>query len=202
MIIVMICREILAAYGGVHLEDIRGMRAPFLAIGVFILTLTILIILMFFLNDFHQKDWEIIDPQFYFRIHDMAEMTMVVILLYDSGKSHVFNATWCQLHIWLFHANLWKQGNFQLNIEERKFWRNWITKQFQSNFITLKHIKTSKECQKMLKNAVGKVFQKSNERKRQKCTWNPKRGKNASRNTAIPHWVTFPLLLQPTKNGD
>ena len=28
------CREILAAYGGVHLEDIRGMRAPFLAIGV------------------------------------------------------------------------------------------------------------------------------------------------------------------------
>jgi len=26
-------REILAAYGGVHLEDIRGMRAPFLAIG-------------------------------------------------------------------------------------------------------------------------------------------------------------------------
>ena len=27
-------REILAAYGGVHLEDIRGMRAPFLAIGV------------------------------------------------------------------------------------------------------------------------------------------------------------------------
>ena len=34
-----ISREILAAYGGVHLEDIRGMRAPFLAIGVFIFTL-------------------------------------------------------------------------------------------------------------------------------------------------------------------
>ena len=29
-----IFREILAAYGGVHMEDIRGMRAPFLAIGV------------------------------------------------------------------------------------------------------------------------------------------------------------------------
>ncbi|XP_045481546.1 uncharacterized protein LOC123685740 isoform X2 [Harmonia axyridis] len=26
-------REILAAYGGVHLEDIRGMRAPFLSVG-------------------------------------------------------------------------------------------------------------------------------------------------------------------------
>ena len=54
------------------------------------------------------------------------------------------------------------------------------------------------------KRGVGKVFQKSNERKRQKCTWNPKRGKNASRNTAIPHSITFlhPLLLQPTKNGD
>jgi len=26
-------REILAAYGGVHIDDIRGMRAPFLAIG-------------------------------------------------------------------------------------------------------------------------------------------------------------------------
>ena len=26
-------REILAAYGGVNIEDIRGMRAPFLAIG-------------------------------------------------------------------------------------------------------------------------------------------------------------------------
>ena len=34
-----IFREILAAYGGVHLEDIRGMRAPFLAIGVFIFIL-------------------------------------------------------------------------------------------------------------------------------------------------------------------
>ncbi|XP_028141191.2 uncharacterized protein LOC114335194 isoform X4 [Diabrotica virgifera virgifera] len=26
-------REILAAYGGVHLEDVRGMRAPFLSVG-------------------------------------------------------------------------------------------------------------------------------------------------------------------------
>lgn len=26
-------REILAAYGGVKLEDVRGMRAPFLSIG-------------------------------------------------------------------------------------------------------------------------------------------------------------------------
>lgn len=25
-------REILAAYGGVHLEDVRGMRAPFLSV--------------------------------------------------------------------------------------------------------------------------------------------------------------------------
>ena len=56
LIIVIICREILAAYGGVHLEDIRGMRAPFLAIGVFILIWTTWIILMFFINDFHQKD--------------------------------------------------------------------------------------------------------------------------------------------------
>lgn len=26
-------REILAAYGGVHLEDVRGMRAPFLSVS-------------------------------------------------------------------------------------------------------------------------------------------------------------------------
>lgn len=28
-------REILAAYGGVHLEDVRGMRAPFLSVSSF-----------------------------------------------------------------------------------------------------------------------------------------------------------------------
>lgn len=26
-------REILAAYGGVHLDDVRGMRAPFLSVS-------------------------------------------------------------------------------------------------------------------------------------------------------------------------
>lgn len=30
-------REILAAYGGVKQEDIRGMRAPFLAVRQFLL---------------------------------------------------------------------------------------------------------------------------------------------------------------------
>ena len=64
-----IFREILAAYGGVHLEDIRGMRAPFLAIGVFIF------ILIYLDNDDNNAD------------------------AYDPGKSHVFNATRCQLHI-------------------------------------------------------------------------------------------------------
>ena len=64
-----IFREILAAYGGVHLEDIRGMRAPFLAIGVFIF------ILIYLDNDDNNAD------------------------AYYSGKSHVFNATRCQLHI-------------------------------------------------------------------------------------------------------
>ena len=42
-----ILREILAAYGGVHLEDIRGMRAPFLAIGVFIFILIRIIWIIF-----------------------------------------------------------------------------------------------------------------------------------------------------------
>jgi hypothetical protein len=32
-------REILSAYGGVRLEDVRGMRAPFLAVSYFIETL-------------------------------------------------------------------------------------------------------------------------------------------------------------------
>ena len=41
-----ILREILAAYGGVHLEDIRGMRAPFLAIGVFIFILIRIILML------------------------------------------------------------------------------------------------------------------------------------------------------------
>ena len=40
------CREILAAYGGVHLEDIRGMRAPFLAIGVIALDCNLLLIII------------------------------------------------------------------------------------------------------------------------------------------------------------
>lgn len=33
-------REILAAYGGVHLEDIRGMRAPFLSVSIKKITVT------------------------------------------------------------------------------------------------------------------------------------------------------------------
>ena len=77
-----IFREILAAYGGVHLEDIRGMRAPFLAIGVFIfiliyqdLTMTTTMLML------------------------MTMTILVITLLYDSGESHVFNATRCQLHI-------------------------------------------------------------------------------------------------------
>lgn len=27
-------REILAAYGGVHLDDVKGMRAPFLSVRI------------------------------------------------------------------------------------------------------------------------------------------------------------------------
>ena len=40
------CREILAAYRRVHLEDIRGMRAPFLAIGVTALDCNLLLIII------------------------------------------------------------------------------------------------------------------------------------------------------------
>ena len=44
------CREILAAYGGVHLEDIRGMRAPFLAIGVIALYSSLVLIIINTIN--------------------------------------------------------------------------------------------------------------------------------------------------------
>ena len=71
-----IFREILAAYGGVHLEDIRGMRAPFLAIGV-------LIFILIYQDNYDNN-----------------------VDAYDPGKSHVFNATRCQLHIRFFDANI------------------------------------------------------------------------------------------------
>ena len=45
-------------------------------------------------------------------------------------------------------------------LEREIVWRNWVTKQFQSNFITLKHIKTSEECQKMLIKHAGQAIPK------------------------------------------
>ena len=44
----------------------------------------------------------------------LLSMMSMTKSLYHSGQSNVFNASWCQLHIWLFDANLWEQGKSYL----------------------------------------------------------------------------------------
>ena len=122
----------------------------------------------------------------------MTMTILVITLLYDSGESHVFNATRCQLHIWFFDANIWKQGNFNQMLW-KIVWRNWVTKQFQSNFITFEHIKISEECRK----THWEKYSKNQRKRGQKCNWNPKKGEKFITQNSHPSLGNLPPPSPP-----
>ena len=84
------CREILAAYGGVHLEDIQGMRAPFVAIG-------------------GNCPWQQSSPPKPPKFHSWTV----------SGQPYVLFASWSKLYLRFINANLRKQGKTHVCIPTR-----------------------------------------------------------------------------------